>query len=264
MATRTARPIEYPSSDGKPMAESDLHRQLLFAVVPRLDDYFRDRADVYVSGNLLVYYVEGDPRRVLAPDCFVAFGIPKGNRETFRTWAEGTFPAAVIEFTSKTTARDDQRTKFEIYRDIWRVKEYFLFDPREEYLEPSLQGFRRRGSELRPIRPSGGVLTSKTLGITLERDGEDLLLRDAETGRVLLTADERATLEERGRTDLERKRAERERQRAEQEKHRAEQEKQRAEQEKHRADGEASSRMTAEAEVARLRAELDTLRKGPR
>jgi Uma2 family endonuclease len=249
MATRAARPVEYPSSDGKPMAESDLHRRLLFAVVPRLDDYFRDRDDVYVSGNLLVYYVEGDPRRVLAPDCFVAFGVPKGNRETFRTWDEGTFPAVVIEFTSKTTAREDQRTKLGVYRDIWRVKEYFLFDPREDYLTPSLQGYRRRGSELRPIRAANGVLTSKTLGVTLERDGEDLLLRDAVTGRVLLTADERATLEERGRTDLERKRTERE--------------KRRAEDEKRRAETEAEGRRQAEAELARLRAELDALRKGP-
>ena len=255
MATRAARPIEYPSSDGKPMAETDVHRRLLFAVVPRLDEFFRARADVYVSGNLLVYYVEGDPHKVLAPDCFVAFGIPKGDRETFRTWDEGTFPAVVIEFTSKTTAGEDLETKFRVYRDIWKVKEYFLFDPRDEYLDPSLQGYRRRGSELRPIRAVNDVLECRTLGVTLERDGQDLLLRDAATGKVLLTADERATLEERGRTDLERRRADRE-------KKRAEEEKKRAEAEKKRADAEASGRQAAEAELARLRVELDILRKG--
>ncbi len=40
------------------MAETDLHRDNIFGVLYPLQSYFRDRKDVYVSGNLFVYYGE--------------------------------------------------------------------------------------------------------------------------------------------------------------------------------------------------------------
>lgn len=61
------REVEYPSSDGKPMAESDLHRDEMFYVIQALQEHFRDAEDVYVSGNLLLYYVEGEPRFASLP-----------------------------------------------------------------------------------------------------------------------------------------------------------------------------------------------------
>jgi Uma2 family endonuclease len=184
-----ATEVEYPESDGKPMAESDWHYHLLVDVRERLTARYADRPDVYVSGNLLVYYEEGDPHKVLAPDCFVVFGASKHDRRTYKTWEEGRFPAVVFEFTSESTKEVDMSTKFDVYQDAWGVREYFLFDPREEYLEPSLLGYRRSRGELKPIRPVQGVLTSKTLGITLVRDGTRLVLRDTVTGKELLTTE---------------------------------------------------------------------------
>lgn len=182
--------VVYPESDGQPVAETDTHRDLLFGVVARLKAWFAGDPTVYVSGNLFVYYEEGNPLRVLAPDCFVAFGVGNHNRETYKTWEEGRFPAVVFEFTSRSTMREDLRTKLGIYQNVWKVREYFLFDPFEEYLEPSLLGYRMTRGELRPIKPVNGVLTSKTLGITLRRDGTRLILADAATGAELLTKEE--------------------------------------------------------------------------
>ena len=54
--------VDYPTTDGNPMAETDLHRILMMSVIDRLAAYFAPRGDVYVSGNLMVYYEEGEPR----------------------------------------------------------------------------------------------------------------------------------------------------------------------------------------------------------
>jgi len=178
--------IDYPDSDGKPMAETDIHRELMVDAIHRLRARYSKRKDVYVSGNLLVYYVEGDPRMCLAPDCFVAFGVPSGDRRTFKVWNEGTFPAVVFEFTSRKTKKEDTVKKFHIYRDAWKVKELFMFDPTEDYLKPSLIGYRLEEGELKPIQQVGDRIASIELGITLERDGTHLLLRDAKSRKELL------------------------------------------------------------------------------
>jgi Uma2 family endonuclease len=183
------KPVEYPSSDGTPMAETDIHRDLMVDLISRLRQWFSARQDAYVSGNLFVYYQEGDPRKVLAPDCFVVFGVPSGPRDTFKTWEEGAYPAVVIELTSKTTQREDLSAKFDTYQNVWQVKEYFLFDPLEEYLEPSLLGYRLSRGELRPVKPTKSVLLSKVLGITLSREGWRLVLRDPASGKELPTVE---------------------------------------------------------------------------
>ncbi len=178
--------IEYPESDGLPMAESDLHRDIMVDLINRLKERYARRKDVYVTGNLLVYYEEGQSGYLSAPDCMVVFGVPPGNRRIFKTWEEGAFPSVVFEITSKTTQREDMFKKIRIYESIWRVKELFMFDPTEEYLEPSLVGYRMNRGELRQLEPVGERLRSTELGITMERNGTRLLLRDAKTGKELL------------------------------------------------------------------------------
>ena len=49
----------YPDSDGQPMAVSDLHRRILTRTLEVLDTHFAERPEVYVSGDILMYYVEG-------------------------------------------------------------------------------------------------------------------------------------------------------------------------------------------------------------
>lgn len=181
-------PVEYPTSDGKPMAETDIHRRRMVDLIARLEAFFAARADVYVSGNMLVYYEEGNAGRHLSPDCFVVFGVEKRDRLTFRTWAEKAVPSVVFEITSKTTRREDTRTKRAVYQDVWEVDEYFLFDPLEDYLDPSLQGFRRIRGAFQAIKANkNGSLVSRRLGLTLSRHGDQLRLHDTATGAMVLT-----------------------------------------------------------------------------
>ena len=187
MATvERAKKIVYPESDGQPLAETQQHVNALLDVYSRLRARYAVAADGYTAANMFVYYVEGEPTKVLAPDAFVAFGVGNHLRDTFKVWEEGVFPSVVFEFTSKTTKNDDLGKKFATYRDVWKVKEYFLFDPLKEYLEPSLLGYKRVRREFEQIPKVNGTLASKVLGLTMERDGEMLLLRDAKSSKPLL------------------------------------------------------------------------------
>lgn len=192
MATRVrSKLIDYPESDGQPMAETDDHIDLVTGIRERLKARYAVDPNVYVAGKLFVYFQEGDPSAVLAPDCFVVFGVPNRKRRSYKVWREGRYPDVVFEFTSARTQDQDLGNKLDVYQDVWKVKEYFLFDPLEEYLDPSLVGYRMARGELQPIRPAKGTLTSKVLGVTLSRDGTQLRLRDAATGADVLTAAER-------------------------------------------------------------------------
>ena len=82
----------YPDTDGKPMAASDEHRSALIRLLGRLEQFFREKPEVYVSGDILMYYVQGDPRKVVSPDVLVTFGIGQKNRQTYLVWSEGKPP----------------------------------------------------------------------------------------------------------------------------------------------------------------------------
>ncbi len=88
----SAPEIVYPESDGKPIAETDLHRDLMFDFIKMHTHYYKNRNDVYVSGNLLIYYEEGSTKKSVAPDVFVVFGVSKKSRRTYLTWEEGQTP----------------------------------------------------------------------------------------------------------------------------------------------------------------------------
>src|SRR4030081_1006319 len=134
--------VEYPTSDGKPMEETDWTRNLMMALIQVLQHWFAAKSDVYVSGNMLVYYVPGDKRRHVSPDVFVVVGVRKHDRDYFLVWEEGKTPTVVIEVTSKSTMQEDLKKKMVLYKDVFKVKEYFLFDPLGDYLKPRLQGYR--------------------------------------------------------------------------------------------------------------------------
>ena len=187
--------ISYPTSDGKPMAETDWHRILMIDLIQTLDGWFAHDPKVYVSGNLLMFYVAGDRRRHLSPDVFVVKGVPKHKRLYYLVWEEQKGPDLVIELTSKSTRNEDLKKKFQLYQDVLKVSEYFLFDPLGDYLKPPMQGFRLQGGKYEPITPVKSRLPSQTLRLHLERDGENLRLYDPKSGQWLPTpAEERQEL----------------------------------------------------------------------
>ncbi len=183
--------IIYPESDGEPMAETDLHREQMIYLIEALKDHFREREDVYVAGNLFVYYEEGNPAAVVAPAVFVVFGVSGHPRRVYKVWEEGKGPDVVFEVTSLGTRWQDLGSKKGTYAYLG-VREYFLFDPAGEYLQPVLQGYRLEEVGYRPIPPieteEGGIrLSSTILGLEMQVEEGMLRLYDPTTGERLLT-----------------------------------------------------------------------------
>jgi Uma2 family endonuclease len=250
--------IHYPERDGKPMGETDVHRRWIMWLIIMLQHYY-EHQEVYVTGDLLFYYEEGNPRRYVVPDVFVVRNHPPGDRRVYKLWEEGRAPEIVFEITSPSTKTVDLNKKMELYADLG-VREYFLFDPLDEYLRPPLQGYRLVEDTYRPIPTrQPNTFDSEVLNLTIRLVGRSLELIQA-NGQRLLTPDERIEQEAR-RAEQEARRAEQEAQRAAQEAQRAEQEAQRAEQEAQRAEQEATQRAIAEARAAQLEAELAALRR---
>src|SRR5487761_1355758 len=179
--------IEYPTGDGRPMGETPLHRDNLITAVRTLERYFADQPLAYVSGNMFVYYEKGNRHKHVSPDVFVALGVPKDTpRDAYYIWEKGHGLDFVVELTSKSTQGEDLDDKMSIYQDEMPVPEYFLFDPKDEYLDPPLQGHRLREGKYVPIEMVDDRLPSEALGLHHERDGEWLRFYNPVTGGWLL------------------------------------------------------------------------------
>ena len=182
--------IVYPEEDGK-VSESAKHYKQAMQLILALDAFFAPRADVFVGGNLFVYYREGQPKKCFSPDVMVAVGVPARpleERGSFRMWEEGVPPTVIMELTSSSTRQDDTLRKPSLYATLG-VREYYLFDPLGEFLTPRLQGYHLDAAQQYAAVP-GDELDSPTLGLRLVvRDGW-LRLLDPATGLLLPTLEE--------------------------------------------------------------------------
>jgi len=231
--------LEYPESDGEPIAESTLQLRWIFRLYGGISALFEDDPNVFVASDLFWYPVKGEPKTVTAPDLMVAFGRPQGERRCYKQWEEDDVaPQVVIEVLSHNNRSGEMSRKFEFY-DRFGVEEYFIWDPHLITVEI----FVRTNGRLQAVKDVK-TFRSPRLGISFELTVTDLIVRIADGGRLL---DYREVLQQRksAENDLELQRqatqqvqlrAEMEKARAEQEKLRAEQESSRAEQEKARAD----------------------------
>ena len=183
----------YPTTDPSHMSESELHRLLRNALIETLQAYYVDEPLVHVTGDLMLFYEEGNRLRHLAPDLFVAFGVGKHLRDNYLMWEE-TPPRVVLELTSPSTIDADLGPKFLLYQDVLRVKEYILFDPRGDLLTPPMQGWRLTRGVYRPIRSLAGRLPIRELGLHLEREGHRAYFWDPDTRRRLLSPTEQIEL----------------------------------------------------------------------
>ena len=221
----------YPETDGQPMAASDLHREILTWLLQSLAAHFASKSDVYVSGDILTYYTEGDPRSVVAPDVLVAFGIGQKRRLTYKVWEEGKAPDFVMEFSSKSTYQTDLTHKVDLYAALG-IQDYLLYDAEGLYLPSPLMGFQLVEGVYVPIQENAtGGIHSAVLGLDFHvaTDGR-LAVYEPGMGQWLQTPAESAEA--------------------------------RAEEAEARVAEEATARQKAEAEVAELREELERLKSG--
>ena len=191
--------VEYPESDGKPMAETPIHWHATVDFAHPLMDRYAARPDAYVGSDMLMYWQEGNIDKRVSPDVFVAFGPAKEpERRVWKVWEEGVAADFVLEVTSRSTRGRDEGFKAELYERLG-ITEYWQFDPTEDYLSPNLKG-RRLNAEgaYEPIpleRREGRLLGfSEVLGLELRPDGHALRLFDPALDEYLPTHREQARI----------------------------------------------------------------------
>jgi Uma2 family endonuclease len=203
-----AGPIVYPDSDGKPMADNTLQFRWIQTLHGNLAALYRDRADVFVAGDLLWYPREGYPRVCIGPDVLVVFGRPKGDRGSYRQWEEDNVPLTVVfEIRSPGNTVREMAGKLNFYR-AHGVEEYYDYDPDH----PHLVVYRRRGRTLHRAREANSYVSPR-LGIRFDLSGPEMTVFYPD-GRPFLTFEEIAA--ERQREQQLRSEAERLRSEAEQ------------------------------------------------
>jgi hypothetical protein len=93
----------------------------------------------------------------------------------------------VIELSSRRTWGDDLQKKWRLYARLG-VREYYIFDPEYDYLDPALVAYRlsKRG-ELAKVKVKHRRVLSEALGLELVDTGQTLRLFNPATGQFLPT-----------------------------------------------------------------------------
>ena len=257
--------VEYPDSDGLPMAENTVQCRAIREAMGALENHYKPGREVGIASDLLLYYRQGDPATSVAPDLMVSFDMRMLGLPSYKLWEIGKPPEFVLEVSSQSSRELDRTKKVELYAGLG-VREYFVFDPGdpEDVLDGKdgrLVGYRlwgRKYVESGESSERGRELESEELGLLLRPEDKLVRFRDPATGKDLPLHQE----ETEGRLEAEKRFAEAEERRAEAERKRDEQMRARQEAEREREEAE---RGREEERMARLRleAELAALRGGP-
>ncbi len=171
------------------MAETDVHREQMNYLIETLKVHFQSRTDVYVSGNIMFYYEEGNPRKVFSPDVLVCFGVSGEDRRTYKLWEEKQFPQVVFEISSRGTWGDDLNRKWFLFQQFG-VKEYYIFDPEYDYLPEPLIAYRLKRGELKQVPIKNSRIFSEEIGLEIVDTGKGLRLYNPETKQFMRTLSE--------------------------------------------------------------------------
>ncbi len=170
--------------DGQPVAETYDHLYAILITLEVLRQYL-DGQPATVLANQFLYYAQGFPRLRVAPDVMVIYGVAPGGRDSYKIWEEGQVPRVIFEMTSKSTQQEDQLIKKTLYAQLG-VEEYWLFDPKGEWLESPLLGYHLQEETYHPIVD----LRSHVLSLQLRVEGKLIGFYDLETGQKLLMSGE--------------------------------------------------------------------------
>jgi|SRR5262245_10388778 len=172
--------LVYPESDGKPMADNTRQFRWIYVLFANLAALFMDNGDVFVGGNLMWYPVEGEPEVKEAPDVFVVFGRPKGDRRSYRQWEENNVPMTIVfEVLSPGNDPWEMDNKLGFYEEHG-VEEYYLYDPDKNRLKI----FIRKGEVFLRVRRVQGFVSPR-LGIRFDLSGPEMVVYRPDGERFL-------------------------------------------------------------------------------
>lgn len=221
---------------GDKLTQGELHADVLAELKELLGAHFKPQRDVKVLMDLQHRFGRG--LYAPAPDVSIIHGVrhPGRKRNSFNVVKEGVTPSLIIEVASPFDPRVrkmDRVDKYQFYQQVG-IPEYLMVDPPRKSNEHrfQLQGYRLVQGCYQPIAPDAqGRLLSGTTGLWfgVSADGQRIDVFDARTEERLLPLEE----EREARQKAEKKAAR-----------------------------ETAARERAEAELKRLRAEIERLKSG--
>ncbi len=262
-STQPEHEVIYPDTDGLPLPDNLLQEPFFIELLATLKSFF-EGLNALVSGNTIIYYVEGDPTLSVAPDCYIAFGVDRAllleRHLTYRVWDAGKFPDFVLEIGSPSTANNDLGPKRDLYARLGAL-EYWLYDPTggDYYGEPLIGEYLVEGEyhrfEMMPDPDGLPRAHSPLLNLDLRWEEGRLRFYDPVSDSWLLNTSEFRALAESAES-----RAQSAESRAESAESHAQSAESRAESAESRAQSERDARIAAEAQLAQMQAELRRLR----
>lgn len=171
-------PIEYPSSDGKPMADNTKQARWIITLYNNLKGLFSSE-EVFIAADLLWYPVEGRPDISSAPDVMMAFGRPDGDRSSYLQWKEeGLAPQVVFEVLSPSNTAMEMMRK-QLYYEKYGVEEYIVIDPGKQEGDPeSFLPYLRKGNHLSTADFEAVDWISERLGIRFRKEDNKVQVYD--------------------------------------------------------------------------------------
>lgn len=194
--------IYYPSNVENYMPEGIIHFLLNVNIASTLWTYFANRTDVKVFGDLMLYYIEGNPKKFVSPDIMVCFGLEESPTQVYKLWEEKIVPSVIIEIASETTWKDDLYRKYDLY-EVLGVKEYYIYDVEHKFMPQPLFAFSLKNGEYESVTVEDGRVFSKALNLQLVNTGETLRFFNPETSEFLMTMKEIKAENERLKAELE-------------------------------------------------------------
>ena len=244
-SSRAPDPTHYPVSEKVP--EQLVNREIADTLKRLVERRLAERGQkARVGSDQFIYWVQYAPTRTVAPDLYVLPGVaPDTVITAWKVWETGVVPSLAVEVVGLDVRKDYEVAPGRY--DELGVRELIVYDPRS-HESPERVRFqvwrRRRGSLVRALWSDADRVRSAVLGCFLREVGQGASLRlRVATGRhgelLLPTAEEAEEAERAAREAAERGRDAAERERS----------------------AERAARDAAETELARLRVELDELRK---
>ena len=153
----------YPENDGNRMSDNMVQARWIFLLYGNLGTLLADDDKAFVAADNLWYPVEKHPEERRAPDVYVVFGRPKGDRGSYMQWLEDDVPITVaFEIRSPFNSQEEMIDKFLFY-DHHGVEEYYDYDPDAN----RLLIYTRGQATLRQHRDVGAFVSPR-LGIRFE------------------------------------------------------------------------------------------------
>ena len=251
--------VEYPCDNEDPMCETreqyDALTYAVSAIRKHLKRHWQAAEEAHlITGDFLLYYEEGNPKKWVAPDVILAYDVQLPPRTPYLLWEVGKPPDLVMEVASPSTVKPvDQGIKHRLYQRLG-IDEYWQYDPHGDLLAPRLQGWALQQGRYVPIpsrydqEQEATMLYSTVLDTYWGSIGarEELRLWNPKEDAWILP-----DLQEAERADREAARAAQAAERADREIARAAQAAERVEQEAERADREAARAAQAAERVDR-------------